>query len=92
MGLPSRTAGSSVILGLSMLTVTHLKAEHLWLGWLPGLRITLLGAGCIGSLVLVAGLLRQSAISRLRQLIAGLAMVWPVALMAAIWTLVFFVW
>ncbi|MDD3327687.1 MAG: 4Fe-4S binding protein [Zoogloea sp.] len=85
-------AAASVILGLSMLTVTHLKAEHLWLGWLPGLRITLLGAGCIGSLVLVAGLLRQSAISRLRQLIAGLAMVWPVALMAAIWTLVFFVW
>lgn len=85
-------AAASVILGLSMLTVTHLKAEHIWLGWLPGLRIALLGAGCIGSLVLVAGLLRQSATSRLRQLIAGLAMVWPVALMAAIWTLVFFVW
>lgn len=85
-------AAASVILGLSMLTVTHLKAEHVWLGWLPGLRIALLGAGCLGSLMLVAGLLRQSAGSRSRKLLAGLAMVWPVALMAAIWTLVFFVW
>jgi hypothetical protein len=32
-------AAASVILGLSMLTVTHLKAEHLWLGWLPWFRI-----------------------------------------------------
>jgi hypothetical protein len=26
---------SSVILGFSMLTVTHLKAKQIWLGWLP---------------------------------------------------------
>ena len=85
-------AAASVILGLSMLTVSHLKAEHVWLGWLPAFRIALLGAGCLGSLALVFGLLRHSAGGLPRRLLAGVAMVWPVNLMATLWTLVFFVW
>ena len=85
-------AAASVILGLSMLTVSHLKAEHVWLGWLPAFRIALLGAGCLGSLALVFGLLRHAIGGLPRRLLAGVAMVWPIGLMATLWTLVFFVW
>jgi polyferredoxin len=93
---------ASVILGLSMLTVSHLKAEHLWLGWLPYCRVGLLSAGCLGSLWLVLQLVQHdssktSCMARStrkigQKTIAGLAMLWPVALMATVWTLVFFVW
>ncbi|HEX5803869.1 MAG TPA: 4Fe-4S binding protein, partial [Azospira sp.] len=85
-------AAASVILGLSMLTVTHLKAEHLWLGWLPVCRVTLLAAGSLASLWLAQRLLATSGASRPRRLAAGLTMAAPVALMTSIWSLVFFVW
>lgn len=83
---------ASVILGLSMLTVTHLKAEHFWLGWLPTLRITLLAAGCLASLWLALRLVSTTHASPVRRAGAFLAMLPPVALMAGIWTLVFFIW
>ncbi|WP_265949230.1 4Fe-4S binding protein [Dechloromonas sp. A34] len=85
-------AAASVILGLSMLTVTHLKAEHFWLGWLPWFRITLLAAGCLGSLWLALNLVRRANAGLTRQLPAFLLMLTPSALMATLWTLVFFVW
>ncbi|MBL8405204.1 MAG: 4Fe-4S binding protein, partial [Dechloromonas sp.] len=85
-------AAASVILGLSMLTVTHLKAEHLWLGWLPTFRIALLGLGSAGALWLALQLVRRSAAGFLGKSIASLAMTLPVALMATLWSLVFFVW
>ena len=85
-------AAASVILGLSMLTVTHLKAEHLWLGWLPGLRVALLGAGCLGSLWLASQLTSGSTAENGKKWLAGAAMMLPVTLMAAVWTLVFFIW
>ncbi len=85
-------AAASVILGLSMLTVTHLKAEHFWLGWLPYFRIALLAAGCLGSLWLTSNLIRRAKVAHWRLLIAGAAMLFPPALMATIWSLVFFVW
>jgi polyferredoxin len=85
-------AAASVILGLSMLTVTHLKAEHVWLGWLPTFRIALLSAGCLGSLWLVLQLMLRSGANFAQKSISGLAMLLPVGLMATIWTLVFFVW
>lgn len=75
-----------------MLTVTHLKAEHFWLGWLPYFRIALLAAGCLGSLWLTFQLMLRSEANFAQKSIAGLAMVLPVGLMATIWTLVFFVW
>jgi hypothetical protein len=75
-----------------MLTVTHLKAEHLWLGWLPTFRIGLLSAGCLGSLWLTIQLMLRSEANFAQKSISGLAMLVPVALMATIWTLVFFVW
>ena len=85
-------AAASVILGLSMLTVTHLKAEHFWLGWLPYFRTTLLAAGWLGSVTLAMLLIARSTASLPRRLIAGLAMLWPPSLICGIWTLVFFVW
>jgi polyferredoxin len=85
-------AAASVILGLSMLTVTHLKAEHFWLGWLPWFRIALLSAGCLGSLWLALNLVRRANAGLLRRPPAFLLMLTPSALMATLWTLVFFVW
>lgn len=85
-------AAASVILGLSMLTVTHLKAEHLWLGWLPTFRIALLGLGSAGALWLALQLVRRASASILGKGVACLAMALPVALMVTLWSLVFFVW
>jgi len=85
-------AAASVILGLSMLTVSHLKAEHVWLGWLPAFRVMLLTLGAAGSLWLALQLIRKSRASKIASACALLAMSWPVALMTAIWSLVFFVW
>ena len=85
-------AAASVILGLSMLTVSHLKAEGFWLGWLPYLRGLLLAAGGLASFALAWRLVARSSASLLRQAIAILAMLWPASLMCAVWILVFFVW
>jgi polyferredoxin len=85
-------AAASVILGLSMLTVSHLKAEHLWLGWLPYFRVALLAAGGLASLWLALRLIAGAHAGLLRRAGAGLAMSAPVALMSTIWTLVFFIW
>ena len=85
-------AAASVILGLSMLTVSHLKAEHVWLGWLPAFRIALLAAGCLGTLWLAFGLSKHADAVSWRRMLARAAMLLPVAVMAGIWTLVFFVW
>ncbi|MBI3148903.1 MAG: 4Fe-4S binding protein [Betaproteobacteria bacterium] len=85
-------AATSVILGLSMLTVTHLKAEHLWLGWLPAFRIALLSLGGLASLWLSLALLRTAAASRTRQALALAALLMPILLMTALWSLVLFVW
>jgi len=84
-------AAASVILGLSMLTVSHLKAEHLWLGWLPAFRVGLLAAGGLASLWL-ALCLSASAAHLTRRIAMIFAMSLPVALMTFIWSLVFFVW
>lgn len=85
-------AAASVILGLSMLTVTHLKAEHVWLGWLPYFRIVLLGAGCLGSLWLSLRLSAAAATGLFKSGLAVAAMLWSIGLMAGIWSLVFFIW
>jgi hypothetical protein len=55
----------------------------------------MLTAGCLGSLWLAFQLvLRSTGKNRpkIPSAIAGLAMLWPVGLMATVWTLVFFVW
>lgn len=85
-------AAASVILGLSMLTVSHLKAEHFWLGWLPAFRVLLLSAGCIGSFYLTIRLIARASTSGLSKTLGLLAMLLPIGLMATVWRLVFFVW
>lgn len=85
-------AAASVILGLSMLTVTHLKAEHFWLGWLPAARIALLAAGGAGAAWLALRLVGPAPAGRGARALAFLALIWPVALMTTIWSLVFFIW
>jgi hypothetical protein len=75
-----------------MLTVTHLKTEHLWLGLLPYFCVGLLAAGCLGSLWLAFQLVLRSTGKISQKWNAGIGMLWPVGLMATVWTLVFFVW
>ena len=81
---------ASVILGLSMLTISHLKAEHVALDWLALPRIALLAAGSLFSLFLAWRLTCGLALPR--RLAACLAFALAPALMAQIWTTVFFVW
>ena len=85
-------AAASVILGLSMLTVSHLKAEHLWLGWLPYFRVALLTLGCTATLAVVFALISRSTATVGRKVSAMLAMATAPAAIAGIWMLVFFVW
>ncbi len=85
-------AAASVILGLSMLTVSHLRAEHVWLGWLPACRVALLAAGGLASLWLALRLLWPASAPAARKAAAAIAMAMPVALMTTVWSLVFFVW
>ena len=80
------------IRGLSMLTVSHLKAEHVWLGWLPAFRIALLALGGLGSLWLALRLAWRAEAGIVHKASAGLAMLFPVTLMVVIWCLVFFIW
>jgi hypothetical protein len=85
-------AAASIILGLTMLTVSHLKAEGFWLGWLPYFRGLLLAAGGLGAAALSLKLLARATAPASRKTIAALAMLWPVSLMCTLWCLVFFVW
>jgi polyferredoxin len=83
----------SVVLGLTMITVTQLRGEHLLLLWLPYVRFALLGLGLGLSLWLAFALVRQAEGEHLvRRSGAWLAMTLPVALMAGSWGLAFFVW
>jgi len=85
-------AAASVILGLSMLTVSHLKAEHFWLGWLPGFRIALLAAGCLAAAWLARCLVWPAPVSWPRRYAALTLLLAPIATLACVWSLVFFVW
>ncbi len=85
-------AGVSVVLGLSMLTLTHLKAEHLNLNWVGDLRLALLALGIGGALWLAVRLLLIAQIGWLRRSLALVCMAWPAALMGVVWYRVFFVW
>jgi len=70
----------------------RLKAEHVWLGWLPALRIDLLAAGCLGSAWLAFRLVFRSTAKKGRKSLAGAAMLLSISLMATLWTLPFFIW
>ncbi|MES2880453.1 MAG: 4Fe-4S binding protein [Pseudomonadota bacterium] len=81
-------AGAGVFLGLSMLTLGHLKAEGITLTWVPAVRAVLLtlAAGFSAYLTLRMCLVRFSV-----RAVAGLALAWlPLALMVRVWLSVLF--
>jgi polyferredoxin len=82
----------SVVLGLTMTTATQLRGEHLLLPWLPAARGLLLTAGCLAALWFVFALLKNSTGALIGRIGAFLAMCLPVALMAGMWGMAFFVW
>ena len=85
-------AGISVFLGLSMLTLTHLKAEHLPLGWIGDARLGLLALGAGGALWLTLRLVLQARAGWLRRTLALACLTLPPALMVKVWYTVFFIW
>jgi len=85
-------AGISVFLGLSMLTLTHLKAEHLSLGWVGEARLGLLTLGAGGALWLSLRLVLQANVGGLRRALGLACLALPTALMVMVWHTVFFVW
>ena len=89
-------AGIGLFLGLSMMSVTHLRAEGVPLGWLPPLRAVLLAIGLLWStwlgwqlLKVPAGVGAGGAAARR---LAHLVWLLPLSAVGAIWWLAFFVW
>jgi polyferredoxin len=81
-------AGTGVFLGLSMLTLGHLKAERIPLEWVPAMRIMLLAAGSGFSAWLGWRLIGANASGR--RLPAFAVYLLPLALIDAIWAMAFF--
>jgi len=85
-------AGASVFLGLSMLTVTMLKAEGMVLAWVTPLRVGLLALALAWSLRLATRLIRTVPVSPSRHLPAAIAVLLAMSLAPFAWSLQFFVW
>jgi len=83
-------AGAGVFLGLSMLTLGHLKAEGVPLAWVPTARAVLLALGSGSSAYLV---LRLCLSRRTPRAVAGaLVALAPLALVVRVWLGVLFGW
>ena len=82
-------AGVGIFLGLSMLTLSHLKAERISLEWVPVTRAILLaiGSGFSAYLGWKLIVIRFSV----RPLLAFSVSLLPIALISSIWVAVFFV-
>jgi polyferredoxin len=80
--------GMGIFLGLSMLTLSHLKAERITLDWVPHARMLLLVLGTGFSAWLGWKLIMQQA--SLRRLLAFAVYALPLALIDAIWVISFF--
>jgi hypothetical protein len=85
-------AGIGLFLGLSMMTATDLRAEGITLGWLSGLRGVLLAVASGWSAWLAWSLTKVSRGGTPPRMAAVALLMAPVALIAANWHLVFFVW
>jgi len=85
-------AGMSVFLGLSMLTVTQLRAEGLVLAWVPAARATLLVLGFGWSAWLALRLITDVSATPVRHFAAAGAVLPVLALVPAMWAVQFFVW
>lgn len=81
-------AGAGIFLGLSMLTLAHLKAERISLEWVPAVRIVLLTAGSGFSAWLGWRLINATPSARRLPAFAVYAL--PLALINVIWSMAFF--
>jgi polyferredoxin len=85
-------AGLGIFLGLSMLTLTQLRAEGILFGWIAPARATLIGLGLAWSSWLGLRLLFGRAASALRALLATPFYAAALAAVGSAWYLVFFAW
>lgn len=85
-------AGIGAFLGLSMLTLTQLRAEGVILPWLGDARVVLLTVAAAWSAWLGLQLLLRRAADRPRAIAAALVYALPLAAIGGVWRLMFFVW
>jgi hypothetical protein len=85
-------AGTGAFLGLSMLTVTLLRAEGLALAWVPTVRVALLVAAVSWSAWLAWRMLVKTAAAGWRRGLAFAGVLAGMALPAGMWFIQFFVW
>lgn len=85
-------AGCGIFLGLSALTVNLLKQEGLGVGWANDLRLVLLTAATLSTLVLFHGICQRYANTRARHLLALAAVCPALALVDYAWALMFWLW
>lgn len=85
-------AGLSIFLGLTTLTLSILKAEHITLIYIPELRIGLLFLAYIWSAYLLWRMLIKIKMSRWRQLGAWSAIMTSSSLVGLSWIMMFFLW
>jgi len=85
-------AGVSVFLGLSMLTVTMLKAEGMTLIWVTPLRVGLLILGVSWSGWLATRLIQMVPASPWQRMAAETAVILAMLLVPVAWGLQFFIW
>ena len=85
-------AGVSIFVGLTMLTVTLLKAEGFVPTGLPELRASLLGGGLLASVILGLRLIMNNGGAWLNRLVAAVALLLSIAVVGGNWYQVFFVW
>ena len=83
-------AGAGLFLGLSMMTLSQLRAEGIVPGWVAPARIALLAAGAAWSAWLGARLVAQHAPALSRRVAAWLGFMLPVALSVWVWARFFF--
>lgn len=85
-------AGCGIFLGLSALTVNLLKSEGVPVHWVNDVRLLLLTAANLWSLVLAHGICQRYAPPRSRQLLALAAVLPALALVDYAWALMFWIW
>lgn len=85
-------AGIGLFLGLSMMSINHLRGEGVVLDWLPATRAALLALGAAWSGWLGARLIVAAKPGYVRGALALAAWTAPVSAVVTAWIFVFFVW
>ncbi len=84
--------GVNVVLGLTMLTLSQLRAERIQVPGVDWMRGGLMALAVVWSFVLVVGLLHRAGGNLPRRVGAGAVLLVPMGVMAAIWHAMFFIW